>query len=550
MSAPGASQGLSTPRAFDAAPAIAAAIWFAGLVTALAARPLLPIDETRYLSVAWEMFRTGDWLVPHLNGLPYADKPPLLFWLITLAWSVFGVGETVARIVPALFGAGAIAATGWLARLLWPDDPALAGRGALVLAATPVFALFASLVMFDAALALFTVIGIAAMIKVWRGSPRWWLVYGVVLGLGILTKGPVMAVWLLPAALLAPLWAGAGVSWGRWYGGLALATAIGVAIALAWALPAAAAGGETYAGAILWHQTAGRIGHAFAHARPWWFYAAALPLYLYPWGWWPAAWRGWRRAIGDASGRMLVVWGASGFVIMSAISGKQLHYLLPLLPAVALLTSRSLTDGRWRETALPGLLLVGAGIAIAALPWLVGPGDGFLSYRNVPHWLAEVTPLWGLALIVATGALVAVARDLGRGRVVVVALMGLLLFLFAHAIGKRLMFARYDLTEPAAILAAREAGGLATVNKYHGEFSFLGRFERPVTVLADRPAAAAWLRCHPDGALFLAYRSRPVGLAAAPRWEYPYRRGWMGIWYGPLGTTDGRCGDADPRRRG
>lgn len=38
-------------------------------------RPLLPIDETRYLSVAWEMHLGGDFLVPHKNGAIYTDKP-------------------------------------------------------------------------------------------------------------------------------------------------------------------------------------------------------------------------------------------------------------------------------------------------------------------------------------------------------------------------------------------------------------------------------------------------------------------------------------------
>lgn len=48
----------------------------------LAAASLLPIDETCYTGVAWEMLRTGNLLVPHSNGLPYPDKPPLLFWLL------------------------------------------------------------------------------------------------------------------------------------------------------------------------------------------------------------------------------------------------------------------------------------------------------------------------------------------------------------------------------------------------------------------------------------------------------------------------------------
>ena len=46
----------------------------------------MPVDETRYLAVAWDMWREGNFLVPHLNGEPYSHKPPLLFWLIHLAY--------------------------------------------------------------------------------------------------------------------------------------------------------------------------------------------------------------------------------------------------------------------------------------------------------------------------------------------------------------------------------------------------------------------------------------------------------------------------------
>src|SRR6185312_7268426 len=60
--------------------------------------PALPIDETRYLAVAWEMRLHGDFLVPHLNGAPYSDKPPLLFWLINLGWLVAGMSAWAVRL--------------------------------------------------------------------------------------------------------------------------------------------------------------------------------------------------------------------------------------------------------------------------------------------------------------------------------------------------------------------------------------------------------------------------------------------------------------------
>lgn len=77
-----------------------AALWAASTFV----RPILPVDETRYLTVAWEMWRTGDWRVPHLNGVPYDHKPPLLFWLIQAGWWMGGVSEAWPRLIGPLCG--------------------------------------------------------------------------------------------------------------------------------------------------------------------------------------------------------------------------------------------------------------------------------------------------------------------------------------------------------------------------------------------------------------------------------------------------------------
>src|SRR4029453_5243109 len=98
------------------------ASWAVSVVTALWCRPLLPIDETRYLSVAWEMWRRGDFLVPHLNGQIYAQKPPLLFWLFHFGWALFGVNEWWPRLVPGLVALGCLVLTAQLSREIWPSD--------------------------------------------------------------------------------------------------------------------------------------------------------------------------------------------------------------------------------------------------------------------------------------------------------------------------------------------------------------------------------------------------------------------------------------------
>ena len=73
-----------------------------------------PVDETRYASVAWEMWLRGDFLVPFRNGEPYSHKPPLLFWLMHAGWALFGVNDWWPRLVAPLCALGrcALAAAG------------------------------------------------------------------------------------------------------------------------------------------------------------------------------------------------------------------------------------------------------------------------------------------------------------------------------------------------------------------------------------------------------------------------------------------------------
>ena len=83
-----------------------AAVLWVGLMLSFAAsswmRPLMLPDEGRYVGVAWEMVRSGNWLEPTLNGLPYFHKPPLFYWITATGISVFGRHEWAIRLAPLL----------------------------------------------------------------------------------------------------------------------------------------------------------------------------------------------------------------------------------------------------------------------------------------------------------------------------------------------------------------------------------------------------------------------------------------------------------------
>ena len=170
-------------------------------------RPLFPVDETRYLTVAWEMFSHHNWLLPTLNFEPYHHKPPLLFWLIMSVWSIFGVSQVSAMVVPHLIAFAVCALTIHMTRIMVPDNPRLPFLTACIALGSLIFVLYGNLIMFDMLLSIFVLLGITS---IWQFSKsgRWIyiLLFGLAVGGGILSKGPVILLHLLFPLVLARFW--------------------------------------------------------------------------------------------------------------------------------------------------------------------------------------------------------------------------------------------------------------------------------------------------------------------------------------------------------
>ena len=544
-------------------------LWAVVMATAFLTRPLMPMDETRYVAVAWDMWLSGNFLVPHLNGETYSQKPPLLFWLINLGWGAFGVNEWWPRLVAPLFGLANLFLTARLARELWPEDgnELTAQMAPLVLFGGLFWAVFTTLTMFDMILTAFVLIGLIGVVKAWRGGGRGGALFGFVLlglgiGLGILTKGPVVLLHILPVALLAPWWGralsggrGGGErgqgeqGLGRWYLGVAGAVVLGAAIALAWAVPAGMAGGEAYRDAIFWGQSAGRMVSSFAHSQPWWFYGAVLPVLGLPWVVWPAAWRaarllpkrltldnGGAEAGGMEAGgmRFCVAWFVPALVVFSFISGKQFHYLLPELPAFALVLARLLAaegmaeDGAERKASpsllLPGLLALILAAALFALPVLPLPA--------LPQpWWDLVASGWGLALAAAGVGVIAAARLPLSGRITALAVLAAVFVVSTHLAMRPVLAAVFDLKPLALRLAEWQRQGvqLANYSKYHGQYNFLGRLKKPITQIGMlHPDTVEFIKRYPGGKI-IAYHDKPI-TRAKPIVTYRFRSRLIAIW--------------------
>jgi len=484
---------------------------FAGLsVLGVLLRPAMPIDETRYLTVAWEMRVSGDWLVPHLNGMPYSHKPPLLFWLINLVWLVTGPSEIAARLVAPAFGLASIWATARLARRLLPDVAGVGGNAALMLSGMLGFTFFAGLTMFDAMQALATVLGVTALTAAASRGRVAWIGWGAALALGALAKGPVILIHLLPVALATPLWAGIGPR--RMLAGVALGLAAGLGIVALWLGPALIAGGAEYRSAVLWTQSAGRMVDSFAHQKPFWFFFAMTPLLIWPWGWSPAVWRA-ARLPGP-----LPVWIGATFAIFTMISGKQAHYLLPMLPAVAIAFAPALAAPR---LSLRAAALVPAGLALllGAVVLGLGPDEWRLAARPLPPVLLAV----GLAL----AAIFLVWRG---GRAAALASSAVILSLSTLFLGG--LYGVYDAERPGLRLALHDEAGVGLVGgAYAGEFGYAGRLKNPVQLFDAPTAGLAWLRECPGRVLVIPAERAPE--ASAPSDTMTFRGREYGLWISP-----------------
>jgi len=340
-------------------------IFLALYVTAIVFRPPLPIDETRYLSVAWEMFLRAGWFEPlTLNFEPYHHKPPMLFWLISAAWSIFGVSRWAAVIAVVLTSMLSAGLAVLLCRRLLP---ALCWRALLILLGNIAFLLYSTAILFDLTLTVF-VLGALLFLLAYANERRaiYVVAMGLLLGCGLLTKGPVAYVYWAFPFLLAPYWLRDNRRWASWYAGGAAALLISAVVVLCWLVPVLKASSSEFGYWLVWEQTAGRVtgSYSSSHARPFYFYLGVLPIMLLPWILFPRFWRGIaairRESVERGSVRFLIAWTLPALVCFSLISGKQPHYLLPLLPGLvilAALATASLSERALGTTAAAMVLL-------------------------------------------------------------------------------------------------------------------------------------------------------------------------------------------------
>lgn len=491
------------------------------LLLAVCWLPPVPIDETRYLAVAWNMRVRHEWLVPWLDGAAYPDKPPLLFWLINGAWGLAGVHAWPARILEVALALLTLPLVRRLASELGADAPAADAAGWLWLGSLA-FVAYAGAVMFDMLLCLCVLV--AWLGSVWMAAGRWragTVLLSLGLGFGVLAKGPVCLLAGGLPALLGPWWS-ASARHMPWKHYLCLATALAGAIvcALAWAIPAAMQGGAEYASAIFLGQTTGRITESFAHDRSIVWYVPIVPVLLLPWI--IGLGRGDRKPRERPSAhrladRFALVATVPAFLVFSYISGKQPHYLLPLVPALAPSVGIRLAEGYWK--------LVGwrIGLLLLAIPILTRAALARLAFAVPP--VVDAFLVLGILIGVSLFVWGRHARGPWVAALSVMAVM---------AIAKAALFTgaapRFSI-EPAArrVASAQQAGvPLLVLNRQNGMFTFVGRLRQPIPTAPTRHSAEEWVLAHPNG--WVIGSDKGSDYMAPPLYRQPFLDHYLSIW--------------------
>ncbi len=410
--------------------ALAAVLAFSWFVT-LDYRDLIRPDEGRYAEIAREMLVTGDWMTPRLNGFKYFEKPALQYWATAAAFGTFGVHEWTARLWAALTGLAGIFMVGFTGARLYGRA---AGLYAAAISASCVLYVFVGhLNTLDMGLSFFLCMSVCAFVIAQqdaqsdRGRRAWMLLAWASAALAVLSKG-LIGILLPGGALL--LYILLQRDWGRLRQlHLLSGVALFLAISAPWFILVSLANAEFFRFFFIHEHFERFLTKTHGRYQPAWYFIPILLGSMVPWTLTmiPALARSWRaEATRFQPARFLLIWCAFTFAFFSASGSKLPPYILPMIPALALLMGRYLSTAGGRALIWQVLPIGALGIAIMLwapygaqqgsdelpaellrlyMPWLIATGGALLSGAVLFVWLesrglrpAAVTALAGCSL--------------------------------------------------------------------------------------------------------------------------------------------------------
>jgi 4-amino-4-deoxy-L-arabinose transferase-like glycosyltransferase len=375
----------------------------------LGAFGLIGADEPRYAQVAREMLDRHDWITPVLNGHPWLEKPPLYYWQVMLAYSVFGVSETSARLPSAVDATLLVIAVYFFFRRF---RRGVEIDAALITASCAGMIGYARAASTDMPLAAAFAIGMLAW-WAWRGSGKriYLALFYVFIALGTVAKGPVAP--FLAAAIIVLLAMAARayrlITKTLWLPGILLF----LALALPWYVAVDLRNPQFFREFILEHNLARFSTNLYHHPEPFWYYLPVTALALVPWivfvlaafvapvrAWWVE-----RRNSSEKSDPFHLFaccWLIVPVIFFSFSQSKLPGYILPAIPAGAVLLADYLRQRLASEESIPRWIAVLHALvaAMPILPALVI--SGLITQHHLPSGVPRFIAV-AVAAVVGVG---------------------------------------------------------------------------------------------------------------------------------------------------
>ena len=386
---------------------------------------LIGADEPRYAQVAREMLQRHDWITPTLHGAPWLEKPVLYYWqamLVTRVWRAFlpadavpdplsGSADQTARLPSAIDAALMIALVYLFLRRFRPGTQI---DGALITASCAATIGFARAAATDMPLAAMFAIAMLGWYAWYESKRRMYsAVFYLFLALATLAKGPVALV--LAAAILL-IFAAVNREWPillrtLWTPGIVLF----LAVTLPWYITVQVNNPQFFRVFILEHNLARFSQDLYHHRQPFWFFVPVLLLATMPWTLWlvlaivdsaKSCFRSLQSGQEPRFAVFLLIWLAVPVVFFSASQSKLPGYILPSIPAGALLVTWYLAAKRGVGTRMPWPLATIHAILCGGLVFAALMSANIVVNRHLSR-SAGVYIAGGIAAVVALGLAVA-----------------------------------------------------------------------------------------------------------------------------------------------
>ena len=349
----------------------------------LTALGLVGPDEPRYASIARDMAAGDDWVTPRLHGEPWLEKPILYYWVAALGYRVLGDGELAARLPSVLGALTTMLALGWVAWRFY--GPTTAALFALVFPSSVAVFVFARAATPDMLFTSTLALALAAAAPLVLLNPRragwaYQVAFGAALGLAVLAKGPAGGVLAGASTVIGALLTKRGSRVWRLAGPWALGS-FGI-VALPWYVLCILRNPEFVQVFFVSHNVQRFLAPVFQHEQPFWYFGPVLLLGLAPWTAAivatvrEAATRLTRRAWTGSPSIFLATWVLFPVAFFSFSQSKLPGYVLPAVPAAALLLAHALAmaiQHNPRHTRALGLATA-AVLGAMTVTFIVAPG--------------------------------------------------------------------------------------------------------------------------------------------------------------------------------